>query len=95
MLVGGALKLAVNLVLVRIPSINIAGAPWGTIACYLFLMLFGCAALMREVGDSLNLVGIFLRPVLAGTVCCLAARGSYALLFSRYPHPACCCPPSP
>lgn len=82
MLVGGCLKLVINLALVRIPSVNIFGAPWGTIACYLFLMLAGCRALTREDGGDINLVGIFARPLAAGAACCAAAYASHRLLGS-------------
>ncbi|MEE1280228.1 MAG: polysaccharide biosynthesis C-terminal domain-containing protein, partial [Oscillospiraceae bacterium] len=39
MLVGGTIKIITNFVLVDVPSINVKGAPVGTILCYVFLFL--------------------------------------------------------
>ena len=42
MLAGGAVKLAINWVLVGDPEVNIVGAPIGTICCYAVMCLMNC-----------------------------------------------------
>ncbi|MEG1848949.1 MAG: oligosaccharide flippase family protein, partial [Oscillospiraceae bacterium] len=81
MLLGGSAKLTVNFLLVASPSINIKGAPVGTLLCYLIFMLGGVSALMRAVQTDINLVGIFAKPLAGGSVCCAVAYGSYRWLF--------------
>ena len=69
---GAAVKLCVNLVLIPNPDFHILGAAAGSLACNLFLMLGGLAALRRTL--SLRLPwGAFLRIVFAGFCCGLTA----------------------
>lgn len=83
MLMGGAVKLLVNWVLVAMPAVNIKGAPVGTLCCYLIILLGGARALARATDTNLNLAGIVGRPALAGLACCVAARLSYGLLCAK------------
>ena len=80
MFIGGAIKLILNNILVSRPEINIHGAPWGTFACYLFIMLAGLTALSRETDISINLFGLAGRPLLASLACCASAKYSIAYL---------------
>ncbi len=73
MLCGAAVKLAVNWVLIAQPGINISGAPWGTLCCYLLMALMGCSALERATEGQLNLVSIFAKPLLSTLLCCATA----------------------
>ncbi len=52
MAVGGAIKIAVNYMLVAMPGINIKGAPFGTLACYLFIVAASLTALFSQRGNS-------------------------------------------
>ncbi len=74
MMLGGALiKFLINWALISVPEINISGAPWGTLGCYLFIMLGGTAALMRTIDGDIGLFPMFLRPFFASVLCCVTA----------------------
>ncbi|MFA9380899.1 MAG: polysaccharide biosynthesis C-terminal domain-containing protein [Acetanaerobacterium sp.] len=80
MLIGGALKLATNYVLVAIPSVNIMGAPVGTFLCYLFIAVASIISVCKKTHTALDLVSVFLKPLIAGAICAGAAYASYGLL---------------
>ena len=82
MLCGAAVKFGINWALIARPSINILGAPWGTLCCYLTMTLLGCAALERASGGQINLAAIFAKPLAASLLCCAAAVGCCRLLAS-------------
>ncbi len=88
MLIGGTVKLVTNYLLVSVPSVNIKGAPVGTLACYLIVFFGGCAVLTKAIDANTNLVAIFSRPLAGGLVCCGAARGGYLFLSARVSLPA-------
>ncbi len=71
--VGLVIKVASNYWLVGIPEINVMGAGIGTLACYLFLTVCGLILLCKITKVQLNLVGLFLKPFLSGSVCVLSA----------------------
>lgn len=85
MLVGAALKLTTNFFLVAVPSVNIQGAPVGTILCYAFIVLASLISLRRLTGISLRLASVFGKPLLSGTACALAAWAGYGLLVRALP----------
>lgn len=64
MLIGGAVKLAVNYVLVGTPQVNISGAPIGTALCYVTIALLNLAAL-RRAGLPIAYAKVYLRPAIA------------------------------
>lgn len=80
MLVGAALKLGVNFFLVAVPGVNIQGAPVGTILCYTFIVLASMISLKRLTGISLRMVSVFVKPLLSGGACALAAWAGYGML---------------
>lgn len=80
LLFGGAIKLLVNFCLISRPEINISGAPWGTLCCYLFITLAGFCELCKYTGCQIGLVQLFKRPVFAALCCCFACIFSYGRL---------------
>lgn len=80
LLVGGLIKLAVNYFLVAIPSVNILGAPVGTLLCYLFIVIASMIAVSRQTHMVPNLLSVFIKPIIAGVFCGASAWGSYGLL---------------
>lgn len=85
MMLGGAtIKFLINWILISIPSVNISGAPWGTLGCYLFIMLGGTAALMRTVDGDIGLFPMFIKPLFASAICCMTALSILDALGSRY-----------
>ena len=49
MLVGAAIKLTLNLTLIGHPSVNILGAPIGSLACYVFLAVSSVTLLCKSL----------------------------------------------
>lgn len=78
--VGMAIKIVLNYVLVGIPQINIQGAGVGTMACYIFVTVLSFYFLCKETKMIPNLVSVFIKPLLAGVSCAVAAYLSYSLL---------------
>ena len=87
-LVGGAVKLVLNIVLVSNPYINIMGSAYSTLACYVVMVLLSLHALRKTVGASLNWRSMFVRPLLATGGCALAAWGVNALFSLAIPATA-------
>lgn len=77
--IGGVVKIGVNMLLLSNPSINIYGAPVGTLCCYIvmaaldFLFLKGC------LGQYPNLAEVLLRPLVSSLVMAVTAFGVYEL----------------
>ena len=72
-LIGSAIKLAMNYLLVGIPQLNIQAAPWSTLVCYVVITLLSLIALRSTVGP-LGAFGVFGKPLLAGLLCAAFAR---------------------
>lgn len=73
MLIGVAVKLVGNLILVPIPSLHIAGAGISTTLCYTVIAVLALRAYARETGIRLPLVRLFLPPAYAGLMCAMSA----------------------
>ncbi len=78
--VGAAIKIIVNLVLVRIPQINIIGAPIGTLCCYIYICTANVICITRYSKVHPNIISSLLRPFAASLVCGGAAYLSNLLL---------------
>ncbi len=77
---GGLIKLATNYILVAVPSINILGAPVGTLLCYLFIVIASIIAVSKQTHVTPNMVSVFVKPVVAGAFCGFSAWAAYRLL---------------
>jgi len=84
--IGAVIKIAINYTLVRIPSINIKGAPIGTIVCYLFVVGLSLYFLCREVGFVPNFYKALVKPLFAALLCAAAAWASFGLLCKLLPE---------
>lgn len=80
MLIGGTMKLIANYILVAIPEINIKGAPIGSVLCYSFIVVASLRALKKETKIGLNVVQMFLKPLLAAFCCGVTAKYMYAFI---------------
>lgn len=80
MLVGGVAELIVDYNLVAIPSVNIHGAPIGTVVCFGIPALLNLWILSRVLRQPPNYLKIFLKPLLASLLMGFCAKGIYALL---------------
>ncbi len=80
MTVGMILKIVTNYILVGIPEINVQGANYGSLVCYLFVTAAAMFILCREAKIVPNFVSIFIKPLLAAILCAAAAYFSEQLL---------------
>ena len=62
--VGGAVKICVNYVLVGTPAVNIAGAPIGTLCCYILITVLNIVFMTVKLPERPNYLKITLRPLL-------------------------------
>ena len=69
--VGVALKIALNYTLVRIPGVDIHGAPFASILCYTASMVLNFYYVMKYSGLRLDLKELLLKPGIA--TCVMAA----------------------
>ena len=79
MLIGAAVKLGVNYIFVAIPSLNIQAAPYGSLVCYILIMIINIIAINRYAQIRINLYATFLLPIFCGVLCGFGAKGSYYL----------------
>lgn len=80
MLLGGVLKVIVNYILVGTPSINIIGAPIGTLACYLLITTLNIFAMRRMLPRCPKIFRNLRKPFVAAAVMGICAYASNALL---------------
>ena len=88
LLAGATAKIICNYILVGTPSININGAPLGTIVFYLIVIGYNLTVLLKETGIKLRIYDTFVKPFLAGAVAGGAALGFYMLFVRILPEGA-------
>lgn len=75
MCVGAVIKIVLNYTLVGMENINIKGAPVGSLACYVFIVVSSVVILCRTAKIKLDVVSAFVRPFAAAVLCGIAAWG--------------------
>lgn len=78
--IGSVIKIAMNFVLIGIPSINIYGAVLSTIVCYIIMLSLNLFSLLKITGMKMNFVSIFVKPLVASAFCGISAFFSYKLV---------------
>ncbi len=68
LLIGGVLKLVVNLVLIPIPSVNIYGAPIGSVLCQAAGCIITFHVVRKNLDMKLDKVKYFIKPFLSAFV---------------------------
>ena len=79
-LCGGVAKLILNLILVPIPSVNIYGAPIGSIACQAIAFFVSFSVLRKNLKVKLDPVKYFIKPFLCAVAMGAAAFGAERLI---------------
>ena len=79
-LCGGVAKLILNLILVPIPSVNIYGAPIGSIACQAIAFFVSFSVLRKNLKVKLDPVKYFIKPFLCAVAMGAAAFGAEKLI---------------
>ena len=77
---GGIVKIIANWVLVGNASINIAGAPIGTLLCYFVITVMNFAFITVKVKEHPSIIRACLRPLLCSILMGATAWASYALI---------------
>lgn len=70
---GAAVKLAGNLILVRIPELNVSGAAISTGICYIFILAVSLRKLVRHTGIRPDYFKLFSGPLYSSLLCAAAA----------------------
>uniref|UniRef100_UPI003FEF29A7 putative polysaccharide biosynthesis protein n=1 Tax=Candidatus Fimivicinus sp. TaxID=3056640 RepID=UPI003FEF29A7 len=80
LLIGAAIKIVGNYVLVGIPTINIQGAPYASILCYIIVVALNLYFLLHVSKVRINVTSVFFKPAFCSIVCGVAAFTSYGIL---------------
>ena len=79
--IGACAKILCNFILVGTPKYNIQGAPFGSIVCYLIIVGINLICLLRITKVRLNILSVFVKPLIASVFCGISAKISYILSF--------------
>jgi stage V sporulation protein B len=78
---GVAVKLIGNLLLVRIPELNVAGAALSTLFCYALIFVLSLIYFEKITRLSpVKIAGVLLKPAFCGLLCAVSAKLSYGAL---------------
>ena len=77
MFVGGLIKVVVNFNLVAVPSINIDGAPIGTMVCYFTVMLLNMIWILKETKCKFGIGEYLIKPLFASGIMGVVAYFMY------------------
>ncbi len=83
MLIGVAVKLLGNLLLIPLPALHIGGAAIATTLCYGVIFVLSLRAYCRATAIRLPLSSLFLSPAYAGLLCAATALLADSLLWNR------------
>ena len=81
MIIGGIVKIIINMVLVKNPDINIVGAPIGTLTCYAVILFLNLICLARVIKIELSPVQYILKPIISVVLMAFCSMTVYKLLF--------------
>ncbi len=76
-LVGGIIKLSLNILLIPIPEVNIIGAAISAVISQAVICIWSIAALLKAVNIKISIKDIFIKPFFASLLCGAVARLSY------------------
>ncbi len=86
MAVGGVVKVAVNLLLVSQPAININGAPIGTFLCYFTVMVLNLLAIKKVTGVTYEFSDFVIKPLFSILVMGAATMITYDFVLRAGMH---------
>lgn len=76
---GGLVKITINWFIIAIPSVNIYGAPIGTICCYVTMCVMNIIFINRSLDKKLSFKNVLLRPAVPSLIMGIAAYGVFYL----------------
>ncbi len=80
MLAGAVVKIITSIVLIGIPSVGIYGTPIGTLLCYATTTVINFFYLSKFVNIRPKILSTFVKPLVAGIICCIGAFGTFSLV---------------
>ncbi len=80
LLIGVIIKLILNLVLIRIPSINVYGAAIGSVVCHLIATIIVTKVLFKNIELKIRFRDVVVKPVVATVIMGVISLGVYAVL---------------
>ena len=86
LVLGVALKIALNYTLVRIPGVDIHGAPWASLLCYTASMIPNLYFVSKYTGYRFNVVDVVVKPFFCAAVMGGAVYGIWTLGFGYPGH---------
>lgn len=81
--IGSVVKIILNYFLIGNPNINIKGAVWSTIVCYIIMLSINIVSLIKVTKIRVNILSVFIKPLVAAVVCAVAAYFSNVLLADK------------
>lgn len=79
MVVGSILKLGLNIALISVPALNIAGAAVATTVCYAVIFVLEMRAMVRQTGMQFHYRNVFIKPLFAALFSAVGAAVTYQL----------------
>jgi len=79
--IGALVKLAINFLLMPLPGINIKGAVYGTLACYIVSTVINMVALKRNFRLNLDIYNLIIKPVIATAIMSVFTYFAYYYLY--------------
>ncbi|MBR5542855.1 MAG: polysaccharide biosynthesis protein [Oscillospiraceae bacterium] len=79
-----AFKLIFNYITVGIPQINIRGAAFGTLICYVLIMSISLYKLLKIAELRIDFVNIFIKPLVSALLCAGTAYGISRIVLLRF-----------
>ena len=80
MLIGGILKVIINFFLVAVPSLNIIGAPIGTLLCYACIAILDLISMRKSVHTKPAIFKNIIRPLIASIIMGISTYLVYQVL---------------
>ena len=71
--IGAVVKIILNYMLIGNPSININGAPIGSIACYVIVVGINLFSIIKISGVKINLASVFIKPFICSAISAVTA----------------------
>ena len=68
MIIGLIVKIFANFILIGIPSINVSGAPMGTVLCFLTISIINLEKISQTLQFKVDIIKVFIKPLISSIV---------------------------
>ncbi len=72
-IIGLLIKLILNLLLTPLPCVNIFGAVYSTLICYVVIFIFDFILILKNIGFDFDILKSIFKPLFSGLICGLSA----------------------